>query len=100
MKTLFDKVMEATKLIPKGKVATYKDIAALIGNPNASRAVGNALKKNPFPSHIVPCHRVIRSDGNVGGYAHDTPKKIDILRSEGIIIENEKIDLKKFGARF
>ena len=100
MGKFFDNVMKATKLIPKGKVATYGDIAALIGNPKAFRAVGNALNKNPFPPKDVSCHRVSRTDGSVGGYAGDTPRKIEILRSEGIEIINGKIDLEKFGVKF
>ncbi len=99
MKTFFDKVMEATRLIPKGKVTTYGRIAEFIGKPKASRAVGNALNKNPTPI-IVPCHRVVRSDGSVGGFASGPKKKIELLRKECIEIKNNKIDLEKFGFRF
>lgn len=77
------RVIELTKEIPKGRVSTYADIARALGNPKASRAVGNALNKNP---HLVtvPCHRVVRSDGCVGGYAAGTGKKIALLKHEGI----------------
>ncbi len=90
------RVWEATKLIPKGRVTTYGQLANSIGNPKASRAVGNALNKNPTPI-IVPCHRVIRSDGSIGGFATGSKKKIELLRNEGIEINNNKIDLEKFG---
>ncbi len=77
------KVYDAVKKIPKGQVLTYKEVAKLIGRPMAYRAVGNALNKNPFKS--VPCHRVIRSDGKIGGYARGTEDKINILKREGYI---------------
>jgi methylated-DNA-[protein]-cysteine S-methyltransferase len=66
----------------------------LIGNCNASRAVGNALNKN-F-SEKIPCHRIIKSDGSIGGYRGNVPEKIKKLGSEGIKIINGKINLKKF----
>ncbi len=74
--------------IPKGKVSTYTKIARAIDKPKAARAVGNALNKNPHAS--VPCHRVIRSDGSIGGFAHGTKKKIEMLRKEGVKIKNGK----------
>ena len=83
------KVYEATKRIPKGKVATYSLIAKTIGKPKAARAVGNALNKNSFKE--VPCHRVINSNGKVGGYAYGTSGKIEILSKEGIKIENGRV---------
>jgi len=82
-------VFELTKKIPKGKVSTYREIANASGTPAASRAVGNALNKNINPS--VPCHRVVRSDGFVGGFRSGTSRKIELLRSEGIRIEGGKI---------
>lgn len=60
---------------------TYKEVAAAIGSPTAYRAVGNALNKNPRLGE-VPCHRVIRSDGHVGGYVLGAKKKIELLRKE------------------
>ena len=54
--------------IPYGEIRTYKDLAKAIGKPNSSRAVANACGKNPYPL-IIPCHRVIRSDGKLGGYS-------------------------------
>ena len=62
------KVWNYLKKIPKGKLKTYSDIAKAIGKPMAFRAVANAVGKNPYPPKI-PCHRVIRSDGNIGGYS-------------------------------
>ena len=69
MLTEFEKqVLETVKKIPRGKVATYKEVAKAIGKPFAYRAVGNALAKNPYPIKI-PCHRVIKSDLSLGGYS-------------------------------
>ena len=69
--------------IPYGKTKTYKEIAISIGKPNSARAVANACGKNPYPIDI-PCHRVIRSDGNIGGYSGDggIKKKMQLLKSE------------------
>ncbi len=82
-------VYELTKKIQKGKVTTYGEIARALGNSGYSRAVGNALNKNV--NKEVPCHRVVRSDGKVGGFRRGTKKKIEILKNEGIEIKNEKI---------
>lgn len=79
-----EKVYEVVKKIPIGKVLTYKEVARLVGRPLAFRAVGNALNKNPF-APAVPCHRVVRSDGRVGGYAQGTKAKIKILKQEGYL---------------
>ena len=62
------KVWNYLKKIPKGKVKSYLDVAKAIGKPKAFRAVANAVGKNPFPP-LIPCHRVIRSDGSLGGYS-------------------------------
>lgn len=78
-----EKVYKVVKNIPKGKVLTYKEVARLIGHPLAFRAVGNALNKNPFKE--MPCHRVIKSDGSIGGYAKGTKNKIRLLKKEGAI---------------
>lgn len=85
-----------TTMIPKGSVATYRSIAAALGKPNAQRAVGNALARNPFPV-IIPCHRVIRSDLSLGGYsgAHGTKIKEILLIQEGVKIQNGKV-MEKF----
>ena len=80
------KVWNEIKKIPKGNVKTYKEIAEIIGNPNSARAVANACGKNPFLIKI-PCHRVVRSDGSLGGYSGkggvDMKKKI--LMNEGFM---------------
>lgn len=69
--------------IPRGKTATYGDIAKRLGRPRACRAVGRALARNPLPVRI-PCHRVIRSDGGVGNYsAGGARRKLALLRKEG-----------------
>ena len=62
------KVWKEIKKIPKGSVKTYKEIAHIIGKPKSSRAVANACGKNPYVP-FIPCHRVIRSDGYLGGYS-------------------------------
>ena len=89
--TIFQKaVWEATRKIPKGKVATYAEIARIIGRPKAVRAVGNALNKNPYAPK-VPCHRVIKSDGSLGGFASGVKKKKTLLEKEGVKIINNKV---------
>ena len=79
------KVWNYLRKIPKGKVKTYKDVAKAIGKPLASRAVANAIGKNPYPPKI-PCHRVIKSDGSLGGYSGKggIKKKLRLLISEKI----------------
>lgn len=67
--------------IKKGNMLTYKEVAVLAGAPGAYRAVGNILNKNYDPK--IPCHRVIRSDGKLGGYNRGAKKKADLLRKEG-----------------
>ncbi|MDP2938576.1 MAG: MGMT family protein [Candidatus Omnitrophota bacterium] len=74
-------VLKATLKIPLGQTRTYQWLAKKIGNPKAVRAVGNALKKNPFPL-IIPCHRVIKSDSKIGGYAGGTKMKKYLLELE------------------
>jgi len=92
-----EKVLEAVERIPRGKVATYRDIADSI-NTKAYRAVGQALKRNPHPIS-VPCHRVIRSDGSLGGYGGkmNSKKKVALLRKEGVGVNKGKVDLEEFG---
>lgn len=92
------KVWELTKKIPKGKVTTYKILAQRLGT-KAYRAVGNALNRNPYAPQ-VPCHRVVNSNGMVGGFARGTIAKTAMLRKEGVPVENGKIDLAKFGYIF
>lgn len=80
-----NRVFQIVKKIPPERVLTYKDVAKLAGKPRAWRAVGNILNKNPYLKRI-PCHRVIRSDGKVGGYKKGIKKKIALLKKEGITI--------------
>jgi methylated-DNA-[protein]-cysteine S-methyltransferase len=87
------RVLEIVTMVPKGKVTTYKELARAMGHPRACRAVANALARNPFPVKI-PCHRVIRSDGKVGGYRFGTKQKVKLLLREGIKIKNGKIGSK------
>ena len=81
------KVWNFLKKIPKGKVKTYSEVAKAIRKPLAVRAVANAIAKNPYPIQI-PCHRVIRSDGSLGGYSGEggVKKKKNLLKKEGIIV--------------
>ena len=78
------KVLRATARIPFGKVSTYREVAGKAGNPAASRAAGNALGSNPIPV-VVPCHRVLRTGGGLGGYGGGLDVKELLLRLEGVI---------------
>ena len=94
-KTRFEReVLVATFKIPKGKVSTYKKIAQKIGRPLAYRAVGNALHKNPL-APIVPCHRVVRSDGRFGGEKKRAESRRTLLEKEGIPIENGGVKISE-----
>jgi methylated-DNA-[protein]-cysteine S-methyltransferase len=85
--TLFEaKVYKAVLSIPLGQVRSYKWVARKAGSAAAARAVGQALKRNPYPL-IIPCHRVIRSDNNIGGYALGLKQKKLLLRLEKEIAE-------------
>ena len=75
--------------IPEGKISTYKEIAKAL-NTKAYRAVGNAMAKNPNPI-VVPCHRIINSNGLIGGYALGVNKKISLLKKEGMTIRKGKV---------
>jgi len=83
-------VLALAKAIPQGRVTTYVEIARAAGNPHASRAAGNALNKNPRPIR-VPCHRVVCSDGRIGGYSLGARKKITLLNSEGIQLRRGRV---------
>ena len=85
MTTFEQKVYEAVRAIPPGEVRTYKQIAKAAGNARAFRAVGNTLNKNRDFQNI-PCHRVVRSDGGLGGYARGARKKRLLLAQEGVRI--------------
>jgi methylated-DNA-[protein]-cysteine S-methyltransferase len=82
--------------IPLGKIATYGQLASSLGNPRAARGIGKILNKNPRPI-IVPCHRVVCSDGHIGGYMYGKERKILLLLNEGIPIVNDLIkDFEKY----
>ena len=76
-------VLRETQKIPYGKTKTYSDIAKAIGKPKAARAVGNALRKNRAPI-LIPCHRVIKSDGTLGGFSMGLELKKKLLALERI----------------
>ena len=77
-----ERVYAAVRTIPKGETRTYAWVAQKIRKPGAVRAVGNALNRNPYAPE-VPCHRVTRSDGTLGGFAHGTERKREMLLAEG-----------------
>jgi len=91
------RIYEAVKLIPRGKVATYAQVAEMAGDKKMARAVGNALHKNPEPG-IIPCHRVVNSKGELAGeFAFGGAwKQAELLRSEGVEVIDGKVDLNKF----
>lgn len=76
-------VYDIVAQIPEGKVTTYGDIARALGHPGASRAIGRILNRNPNPI-TTPCHRVIKSDGKLGGYAFGKIRKKELLKKEGL----------------
>lgn len=93
-------VYQCVALVPLGKVATYKQVACAIGKPKSYRAVGQALHKNPF-APMVPCHRVVASDGSLHGFANGLAAKKKLLEAEGIVVdEHNKIDLKRYCYNF
>ena len=82
------RVYAVVRRIPKGQVRSYRWVAQRLGNSDLARAVGQALKRNPDP-HRTPCHRVIRSDGSLGGYAWGAAKKQRLLNQERVVICQE-----------
>lgn len=85
---------ELLKKVPSGKVTTYREIAHGL-NCRAYRAVGNAMNKNPHDTGVVPCHRVVNANGDLGGFAWEPELKISRLKSEGVeVFENSKGILK------
>jgi O-6-methylguanine DNA methyltransferase len=98
--TFADRVYELVSRVPEGKVTTYGDIAKAMGRPRAARAVGAALRANPHPI-VVPCHRAVMADGKLGGYGggSGTPKKVKLLRGEGVAVKDGRVDLSKYRVR-
>jgi len=92
------RIYEAVKKIPKGRVATYGQVAEMAGDKNMARAVGNALHKNPEPG-TIPCHRVVNSKGELAGaFAFGgAGVQAALLAKEGVVVKEGKIDLKQFG---
>lgn len=94
----FERVYEAVCHIPKGKVATYGQIALLAGNPKASRVVGYALHVNPRPGEI-PCHRVVNRLGGLApafAFGGSNAQQL-LLEGEGVAVEDGKVSLKQYG---
>lgn len=95
-----DSVLNIVGKVPKGKVTTYTEVAKAVGGKKFARAVGTALSKNPRIVD-VPCHRIVRSNGSIGGYRNGVDEKIKLLKTEGIKIKDNKIlDFKKVAFRF
>ncbi|MDH3501584.1 MAG: MGMT family protein [Nitrosopumilus sp.] len=95
-KKIYKKLLE----VPKGKITTYGELAKAVGLKNGQRAVGRIMNKNPYPV-IIPCHRVVKSDGKIGGYAYGVETKSSMLEKEGIKIKDGKIlDLENRIHRF
>lgn len=86
-----EKVYRVVRKIPRGGVLTYQEVARLVGKPKACRAVGNVLNKNT--NLDIPCHRVVKSDGDIGGFRYGRRKKIALLKKEGMLIKDDKIVL-------
>ena len=97
----YSDIYEAVKRIPRGKVATYGQIAALAGNPKGARAVGNALHNNPSPD-TFPCYRVVNSQGKLSGrFAFGGPEiQKELLENDGIEVTDYTVDIKKYLADF
>ena len=99
MKTFNEKIYEKLKLVPIGKVVAYKELAKSISS-NAYRAVGSAMKNNKN-APIIPCHRVIKSNGEIGGFCgkisgKKIQEKINLLKKEGVKVINGKINKRYF----
>ncbi|MEO9309335.1 MAG: MGMT family protein [Nitrososphaera sp.] len=90
MNELERQVYRALLKVPKGKVTTYGELAKAVGLKNGQRTIGRIMNKNPFPV-IIPCHRVVKSDGKVGGYFYGQEVKTKMLSAEGINVQNGKI---------
>jgi O-6-methylguanine DNA methyltransferase len=96
----FELVYRVVAQVPRGKVTTYSAVAKYLNNPRGSRAVGWAMRQCPYPNEKVPCHRVIKSDGTIGGYGGEgVIKKARLLRKEGIAIQDGRINLGKYEFR-
>lgn len=88
--TFNERCYKLLSTVPSGKVTTYKALAEALGG-KAYRAVGNAMNQNPYPRDLVPCHRVVNSDGRLGGYAGKTTEKIARLLEEGVEVFDGRV---------
>ena len=86
-KKIYKKLLQ----VPPGKITTYGELSRAIGLKNGQRVIGRVMKNNPFPV-IVPCHRVVKSNREIGGYAFGVDIKRSMLTKEGICIKNNKIE--------
>ena len=99
-KSFSEKVYQAIRLIPKGKVTTYAEVAKYLGSPKSYRAVGNALHKNPLPI-IQPCHRVVNSKGELAkNFGLGEGKQEELLKNENVAVIDGKVDISKFLFKF
>ncbi len=99
--TTFEKVYAAVRLIPRGSVATYGQIAAALGSPRLSRVVGYALHVNPEPG-VVPCHRVVKRDGEVSSaFAFGgANRQVELLKAEGVgFLDGSHVDMARYCVR-
>ena len=94
--SFFDKVYQVVKQIPKGKVATYGQVARLCGNNRMARQVGFALHVNPQP-YVIPCHRVVDRFGNLKSFAFGgKDAQAELLKNEGVQVVDHNVDLQKY----
>jgi O-6-methylguanine DNA methyltransferase len=87
---LLREVLSLVRQIPRGRVSSYRAIACMLGNPSLSRVVGRNLGENPFPV-IIPCHRVVKTDGSIGGFKYGVFRKKALLKSEGVSVRKDKV---------
>jgi len=89
------RLWDLVRKIPPGRVTTYKELSLALGWPRGWRKVGALLSTNPRPV-TIPCHRVVCSDGRVGGYKLGVRRKIELLQREGVKVKNGRVNLKKY----
>ena len=99
-KSMYEKIYDAVLAIPKGRVATYGQVAAMAGNGGAARVVGNALHVNPAPG-IIPCHRVVNAQGRLAPHFAfgGSGEQKRLLEAEGVEVIDNHVDLKKYQMR-
>ena len=87
---LSERVYAELLKVPEGMVTTYGELARAVGLKNGQRAIGRMMKMNPYPP-IIPCHRVVKSDGKIGGYLYGQDVKENMLKKEGVPVQNGKV---------